>query len=108
MTTIDALPRSVRDHLSPTGPEDLSVFTPDATVIDDGHTHTGHAAIQAWLDTTAAEFTYTATPLSAVEHDPTHVTVVQRVEGDFPGGRVDLRYDFTLRDGLIEHLVIAP
>jgi hypothetical protein len=27
---------------------------------------------------------------------------------DFPGGTVDLRYRFTLADGLITELVIAP
>jgi hypothetical protein len=33
---------------------------------------------------------------------------VNRLEGDFPGGVVELRYRFTLVDGLVTELVIAP
>ncbi|MFJ5104599.1 hypothetical protein [Streptomyces sp. NPDC088554] len=40
--------------------------------------------------------------------DATHYIATQHLEGDFPGGAVDLRYRFTLRDDRIERLVIAP
>ncbi len=33
---------------------------------------------------------------------------VNRLEGDFPGGAVELRYRFALVDDLISELVIAP
>jgi hypothetical protein len=33
---------------------------------------------------------------------------VNRLEGNFPGGQVDLSYEFQLNDGLIIRLVIAP
>ena len=33
---------------------------------------------------------------------------MNHLEGDFPGGVVDLRYKFTLTDDLISELVIAP
>jgi hypothetical protein len=34
--------------------------------------------------------------------------VVHHLEGDFPGGSVDLRYQYTIRGGLISALTIAP
>jgi hypothetical protein len=34
--------------------------------------------------------------------------VVNHLEGDFPGGVVDLRYRFALSGDLISELVIAP
>jgi len=34
--------------------------------------------------------------------------VVNHLEGDFPGGVVDLRYQFALKGDLIAELVIAP
>jgi hypothetical protein len=34
--------------------------------------------------------------------------VVHHLEGDFPGGVVDLHFRFTLRDALIARLVIEP
>jgi hypothetical protein len=33
---------------------------------------------------------------------------VHHLEGDFPGGVVDLRFRFTLREGRIAELVIKP
>ena len=34
--------------------------------------------------------------------------VTGRLDGDFPGGTVVLKFDFTLAGGLISHLQIAP
>ena len=38
----------------------------------------------------------------------TRYIATHRLEGNFPGGVVDLRYQFTLRGGHIELLVIEP
>ncbi|WP_234319761.1 hypothetical protein [Streptomyces sp. KE1] len=38
----------------------------------------------------------------------TPTTVTQHLKGDFPGGTVDLHYRFTLDQGLISRLDIAP
>ncbi|GAA2735580.1 nuclear transport factor 2 family protein [Actinocorallia aurantiaca] len=81
-------------------------FTGDATVIDDGNAHQGTAAIERWLDRAAAEFTYTVELTGAQQIDATRYVALHHLEGDFPGGVVDLRYEFTLRGGLIERLVI--
>jgi hypothetical protein len=37
-----------------------------------------------------------------------HYVAVHHLEGDFPGGVVDLRFRFTLREGRIAELVIKP
>lgn len=85
----------------------LAVLTPDATIVDDGRTHSGQEAIQAWLGSEASEYSYTIEPITAWRTGD-EITVVQRLIGDFPGGTVDLRFTFTLASGRIDRLVIAP
>lgn len=86
----------------------IATFAPDATVIDDGRTYTGTEEIRAWLDRTANEYTYTRTLSGADDHGDGSYTVRNHLEGNFPGGQVDLRYRFELRDALIGALHIAP
>ncbi|MFJ9378137.1 hypothetical protein [Streptomyces sp. NPDC101455] len=49
----------------------------------------------------------TVAPLSQ-ETDTAHYIATHHLEGDLPGGTVDLHYRFALRDDLVEHLVIEP
>lgn len=86
----------------------LATFAPDATVVDDGHRADGHDEIAAWLTDSANAFSYTRTLLSAEADGPTAWLVANRLDGDFPGGTVDLRYRFAIVDGLIAELLIAP
>jgi ketosteroid isomerase-like protein len=86
---------------------EFTSYAADAVVTDDGRTYRGRDEIRAWLDGAAGEYTYTATLLSAARIDDAHVELVQRLEGDFPGGVVDLRYRFTLAGASIKELVIT-
>ena len=86
----------------------LAAFTADATVLDDGSEHHGPAEIRRWLAGAASEYTFTRTLLGAEPLDEGRWLVRNHIEGDFPGGEVDLRYEFALTDGLISRLVIAP
>ncbi|MDQ6853834.1 MAG: nuclear transport factor 2 family protein [Actinomycetota bacterium] len=86
----------------------LATFTPDARVIDEEHEHKGTDDIRHWLRTAATEFTYTRTLVTADALEAKTWLVVNHLEGDFPGGVVDLRYRFRLSGGLISELVIAP
>jgi ketosteroid isomerase-like protein len=86
----------------------LSAFTPDAQLVDDGHTFQGADQIRTWLDTAAGEFTFTRTFTGAEAADAGTWLVRNHLEGDFPGGVVDLLYRFVTTDGLISELVIAP
>ena len=86
----------------------LSAFTPDARVFDDGHEYHGADEIRGWLDHGASEYTFTRSLVSTEATGAGTWVVVNHLEGNFPGGVVDLRYRFTVTDGLISELVIAP
>lgn len=81
-------------------------FTVQATVKDEGQTHTGLDAIRAWKAAASARFAYTTEPF-ALDQDNGHHTVSSRVAGNFPGSPVNLRYRFRLERGLIASLEIA-
>jgi len=86
----------------------VAVFAPDAVVLDDGHTYTGHREIRGWLTGPASEFTTTSTWLSATHTADTAAAVIE-IAGDFPGSPVILHYRFTMdATGLISGLEIAP
>ena len=106
-----ALPAAVTTYFDarPAGRYDeaAAVFAPDAVVVDDGRTYDGMAEVRPWIERTSTEFTYTTTPIGQ-EVDGDRVVVLARIEGDFPGGVVDLFNRFTLREGVIERLVIEP
>jgi hypothetical protein len=86
----------------------LAAFHPEARVVDEGRERRGLGEVREWLDTTATEFTYTRSFLGAEEEGPGRYLVTCHLEGDFPGGQVDLRYRFEVEDGRIRELVIAP
>ncbi|WP_367137532.1 MULTISPECIES: nuclear transport factor 2 family protein [Streptomyces] len=110
--TPDTLPEVITRYLTAHRAHDtanaVTTFTDDATVIDDGNTYQGIAAIEGWLDRSATEFTYTIHLTNAQQTDTAHYTATHHLEGNFPGGTIDLRYQFTLRDDRIERLTIEP
>ncbi len=116
MTTISSdgadLPQAIAAYQAAHDRGDISAaleqFTHDATVVDDGHSYDGIAAVESFLRTAASEYTFTRTLVSAEEIAHDHWSVTNHLEGDFPGGQVDLNYEFRLDDGLIRQLTIAP
>lgn len=82
-------------------------FSADATVKDEGRTHTGLAAIKAWKAAASAQYTYTTQPFALAQKEGLQV-VTSRVVGNFPGSPIDLRYRFRLERGLIASLEITP
>ncbi|RFC78032.1 nuclear transport factor 2 family protein [Streptomyces sp. AcE210] len=111
-STTDTLPEVITRYLNAHHTHDtataMTAFTRDATVIDDGNTYDGTEEIKAWLDRTATEFTYTIHLTDAQQTDATRYIATHHLEGNFPGGTIDLRYQFTLSDDLVERLVIEP
>src|SRR5258706_15459829 len=82
-------------------------FTNDAVVKDEGHTYNGLAEIKRWKSETGAKYTYTCEPFRVEQQD--RVTVVScHLEGNFPGGKADLRFFFRLERGKIVNLEIIP
>lgn len=87
----------------------LEVFSVDAVVHDEDEDWVGTDQIRQWLTRTSTKYTVTRTLLD-VEPAGTNAWLVRnRLEGNFPGGVVDLRYEFALDDGgNISSLSIAP
>ena len=108
----EELPVSITRYLTAHQARDLDTavagYTLDASVTDEGHTYQGSEQIRAWLSRSASEYTYTTELIAANKVDDRHYDAVHHLEGDFPGGAVDLHFRFTLRDGLIARLVIEP
>ena len=86
----------------------LAAFAPDATVVDNEHSYTGHDEIHRWREAESSKYTYTVMATHVEKFDDTRYVVTNRLEGDFPGGVVDVIYRFTLADDLITRLEIAP
>jgi hypothetical protein len=86
----------------------VELFADDGTVIDEGETRHGKAEIRDWRTGTASKFTYTIEILGTEEVAEDRYLVTGRLDGDFPGGTAVVRFDFTLANGLISRLQIAP
>lgn len=108
----EALPEVVRLYLSAHDRGDadmcLASFSAHGRVHDDGDDYVGAQAIRNWLTEASRRFAYTRTLVSTTSVGPNSWVLVNRLEGDFPGGVVDLHYRFLLVDNLIAELVIAP
>ena len=86
----------------------LAAFTEDAVVRDEDQDWAGAEQIRQWLTKTSNEYTFSRT-LLGVEPIGTHGWLVRkRLEGNFQGGVVDLRYTFELDGDHIAKLAIAP
>ena len=90
----------------------VACFTDDAVVFDEDREWRGHAGIRLWRETVATAFEYIVEVRGAAERG--HVDGAERhdvhthLEGNFPGGTVDLTQRFGLRGGRIASLQIGP
>jgi ketosteroid isomerase-like protein len=82
-------------------------YAADAEVTDNGRTHHGRDAIRAWFASATSEYTYTTELTGSRQVDERTYVATQHLEGNFPGGTVDLDFTFTLNGDLIERLVIG-
>jgi SnoaL-like domain len=83
-------------------------FTDAGVVIDDGQAYVGRAEIRRWRQEASSKWTYTSENTEAEQVAATGYHVVTHLEGNFPGGTAGLHHQFTLGDGLINSLTIAP
>ncbi len=86
----------------------VAAFTDQATVTDEGRTWRGRAEIRRWLEGPATKYRHTVKLRGGQRVASDHYVARVRLTGNFPGRAADLRYGFTLRDGLISILEIAP
>ena len=64
--------------------------------------------IRGWLSGAPVSFEYTRTLIDVSTTGPDTWLVTNHLEGNFPGGEVDLRYQFQLQGDRIAKLVIEP
>src|SRR3954453_13763690 len=92
----DQPPATIRGYLAAHEARDadaaLRAFTPTAVVVDDGMTYRGTEEIRSFLSKAGAEFTSTPPLAGAQRAGDAHWVAIKHLEGDFPGGVVDLRY----------------
>ena len=86
----------------------VALFTNDATVVDEGETHLGAAAIRAWRTGPASTYDYRTTVIKTERTGDNQYRVTARLDGNFPGGTVELRHDFTVTGDRVVYLHIAP
>jgi len=105
-----ALPEVITSYLKAHQARDLDAaierYTDDASVTDEGRTYNGPDEIRAWLSRSASEFSYTIEMTGSTRLGEDRYDVTHHLEGNFPGGKVDLHFRFTMRDGKIARLVI--
>ena len=98
-TYFDADARGARDRL-------VAAFSPEATVLDEGHTYSGRTAIGAWWAETKARYR-TTLRLLQVSHAGDATAVRALATGDFPGSPATLTFLFWLQDNQIKALEIG-
>lgn len=104
------LPPAISGYIAAANTSDIAAisgyFADDARVKDEGQWREGRQAIEQWARETREKFDFRTTPLSAEsERDATIVTA--RVEGNFPGSPITLRYRFELAGDRIARLEIV-
>jgi ketosteroid isomerase-like protein len=111
-----SLPTVISDYLAASDRRDLDAlvacFTDDAVVLDEDQEWRGRAGIRQWREKVANAYQYTvevrgAANQGSVDGVQRH-DVHTRLEGNFPGGTVDLTFRFGLRDDRIATVQIVP
>ena len=84
------------------------LFNQDGVVFDEGQTWRGTSGIRAWPDSVATAFQYTTEVLGLQTAGDGNYVAHVRLEGNFPGGIVELRYHLITDGGQIRRLEITP
>lgn len=84
----------------------LQAFATDAVVKDEGRTHRGCEAIEAWWRAAKDEYQHSAEPLEWSEEHGEH-RVRAMVTGNFPGSPAELTFAFRLKGDRITSLEIG-
>ena len=85
----------------------VTLFADDAIVIDEGKSRRGTKEIRAWRENVASVYEYTTDLVGVETADEGEYVARVHLEGNFPGGTVDLRYRFTVDGDSIRRLEIA-
>lgn len=103
----DVIAAHLAAHEARDAERELACYAEQAAVTDEGRTYRGTAQIR--LARPGGERVHVhERARRRPQEDARHWTAVRHLEGDFPGGVVDLRYRYTVDDQRITELVIAP
>jgi SnoaL-like domain len=111
-----SLPTIISQYLAASDRGDVEAvvacFTEDAVVVDEDQQWRGRSGVRQWRERVATAYQYTvevrgARSLGEFDGVERH-DVSTHLEGNFPGGTVDLTDRFGLRGGRIASLEIRP
>lgn len=83
----------------------LECFSNNATVLDEGETHTGKKSIRDWIEKTTKKYNPQFIPLDIKESNVETIMTTE-VSGAFDGSPIKLDYHFKIENNLIENLRI--
>ncbi|HLX78504.1 MAG TPA: nuclear transport factor 2 family protein [Acidimicrobiales bacterium] len=112
----EVMPTIIAEYLRASDSDDLakiaSFFTEDAIVLDEDKEWHGRSGVREWRKGVASAYEYTLELLGAERRGGfdglERWDVFLHLEGNFPGGKVDLTSKFALSGGQIARLEIAP
>lgn len=109
-STADQLPAAVRAfsaaHEARDADAALAALAPGAVITDVGEAFEGEQALRRFVSEAGAEFSYTDV-VTRIARDGDTWVLGHHLEGDFPGGQVDLDHRFTLAGDLVARLDIV-
>jgi uncharacterized protein (TIGR02246 family) len=105
---LDSIPDVINRYIASLNSRDpeelLALFTPDAVVVDEGETWRGTSEITTWVVDIAFRFQYNAEVLSVETTGDGDYIARVRLEGNFPGGTVELKVRFDVDEDRIRRL----
>jgi SnoaL-like domain len=109
---LDDVPEVVKRYFDLDARRDIdgivALFTDDATVVDEAVARRGVEAIRDWQTGPASEFRYTTTITGSEPVGKDRYRVIGRLEGNFPGGTAELKWEFAVDGDRVSRLEIAP
>src|SRR5262245_22253907 len=85
----------------------IRTFAPDAVVKDEGQSHAGRPAIEAWWRTAKAKYQHVVELLEKVGEEADLTEVRAKVTGRLPGSPVTITFAFRLTGDVITGLEIG-
>lgn len=98
------LPRPLADYFAAADHRNtLSLFAPDARVLDEGAVHVGTSKIAAWLESVEARY-HPRYIVQSADTEGSRTVVSFLVSGTFPGSPVKLRQEIVVENDRIASL----
>lgn len=104
------IPKVITDLIAAQNNHDSAAYTEcfskTAVVFDEGHTHTGKAAIKNWIEKANQQYRSVLKPLNFEETGASSILTAQ-VSGTFDGSPAILKFHFDIANGLVQSLKVT-